>query len=344
MKKNILSFILSLLMMPLAAWGQPTSLLLSKSFVSTQLGPYLEYLEDANGGWTVEDVISPERASKFQKNSNLIFSAGVTDSVYWFRFKVNNIEPESRSLIFRIEHDYPDLKIYSITADSPPQLVISKSIKKLMNTANSREELMESRLVIPAKQEAHYLVRLESQADIKAFFSLWEPEALIKQNFFEYSFYLFCWGGVTFFILIFSFIFMKVREPIYFQYSAFLFCFMVFKIYFNLWFDLFPIKSEWGLWLGLACIYGSIYFGVNFGSYFIKNNELFPSFDFWSRRFLLVVIISLFAVSFFKKSLNLGYIFSLFLTTFYCLYIFSITCIFLFKKKLSLFFWGGQLC
>ncbi len=55
---------------------------------SHQLGPYLDFLEDPRGEWTIDDVTAGELAGRFIHNTEPVVTRGFTSSVFWYRFTV----------------------------------------------------------------------------------------------------------------------------------------------------------------------------------------------------------------------------------------------------------------
>ncbi len=266
-----------LLLISALTWAQPTPVLLTENFHSVQLGPYLEYLEETGDPWTVEAVLSPEVASQFQVNSNAFFSKGAFHPAYWFRFTVRNPGPDDQSVIFHIEHEYQFLELYAITPGNPPEPIALKNFLTLLASGASREALLETRLTLPAGQQVEYLMRLNTEFEMKALVSLWEPEARKAQNFFEHGFYLWCWGGLTIFILIYLTIYVALRDPVYFYYAAFLTSFLLFRFHERIWPDLFFVKSAGVYWVVLITLYGALYFGFRFTNSLLHSDQNFPT-------------------------------------------------------------------
>lgn len=83
------------IIMPLL-WGsrvlaQPeNAVVLTDQQEQYSLGLHLELLEDPNEEWTIDDVTSPDVASRFVPSSEAVPSFGFTDSAYWVRFQVRN--------------------------------------------------------------------------------------------------------------------------------------------------------------------------------------------------------------------------------------------------------------
>ena len=83
------------------------------------LGSYLEILEDKNKEWTIEDVTTPELASRFYPNTELIPNFGLTDSAIWIRFELKNDSPVAQSWVILQKNSYAFfVELVELTEDS----------------------------------------------------------------------------------------------------------------------------------------------------------------------------------------------------------------------------------
>ncbi len=86
-------------------WSSPVfaldTLTLNKVESTYILGPYVEYIEDISGSLTINEISSEEYDTAFLKNTDTVFSAGYSRSVYWLRFKVDP------------QYSHPDTRGYS---------------------------------------------------------------------------------------------------------------------------------------------------------------------------------------------------------------------------------------
>ncbi|MCP4132529.1 MAG: SpoIIE family protein phosphatase [bacterium] len=74
-----------------------------------RLGTYLEYLEDKEDKWSIEDVSSEAFSTKFTRCQKRALNFGFTDSAYWIRFKLL-YTPEDKKVLSKewlLELGYP---------------------------------------------------------------------------------------------------------------------------------------------------------------------------------------------------------------------------------------------
>lgn len=83
---------------------------------SYPLALHIEYFEDKGGKLTIDDIISPEISEQFIRNEKEPLSLGISDSVSWLRFKVQNhsdkdtrwILTTNNALVGKIDFYFPD--------------------------------------------------------------------------------------------------------------------------------------------------------------------------------------------------------------------------------------------
>ncbi|MEM7347893.1 MAG: 7TM diverse intracellular signaling domain-containing protein, partial [Chloroflexota bacterium] len=101
----------------IVSWGnlyaKSPALTLTDETNNYSLGVYLDYLEDSEGAWTIDDVTSTDFNDQFISNQQNQLNFGVTSSVYWLRLTVNNQAPADTKwrLLFDAPIDFVDLYI-----------------------------------------------------------------------------------------------------------------------------------------------------------------------------------------------------------------------------------------
>lgn len=116
--RNILSaragfFTLILLaLFPLFCAEASDSLVLRDGKETYSLGPYLEILEDKQGKWRIDDVTTPEISKKFLRDGRETPHLGMTDSVFWIRFTIEDRTSGRKQWLLELDFphmDYIDL-------------------------------------------------------------------------------------------------------------------------------------------------------------------------------------------------------------------------------------------
>ena len=82
-----------------------TSVLAAESLTITSqqdqyiLGPYLDYLEDVDNRWAVDDVDTPPLALKFNPANRDVPYFGFSGSSYWLRLRIHSEEVAPKEMI-----------------------------------------------------------------------------------------------------------------------------------------------------------------------------------------------------------------------------------------------------
>ena len=72
------------------------TLVLKTGQESYEVGPFIEFLEDENGKWTIEDVSENLLSDEFARLNSRTPNLGLSESVFWFRFSVlSKLDPKS---------------------------------------------------------------------------------------------------------------------------------------------------------------------------------------------------------------------------------------------------------
>jgi signal transduction histidine kinase/DNA-binding response OmpR family regulator len=274
------------------AQERPAPLLIGPDFAEARLSPHLEYLEDPSGEWTPADLLTPEVASQFRVNEHPIFSAGLVRSPFWFRFGVKNLEAIPREVVLYLDHEYRSLDLYVQGSDGV-QPVASKQFASLLDSGASREEVLEISFTLEAGAEQTYLLRLDTQFEMKAMLSVWVPEVRHQQNLVEYHFYGWVWGGVLIFAIFFGIIYLSIRDPVYLYYSLFLVSFLYFRILERIWVDLFAGPGEGTYWLALLMVLATIIFGLRFAQRLLNLSGAYPRLNLLTNLIVLVILLVL---------------------------------------------------
>lgn len=91
---------------------QPDTLLLGTAN-SYQLLPYMDYIEDAGRGLSIDGAVDRFQQGEYQKTTAPVtFNAGITFSAFWFRFSIKNTTPQTRNLVLGIAEKVDTLWLY----------------------------------------------------------------------------------------------------------------------------------------------------------------------------------------------------------------------------------------
>ncbi len=86
---------------------------------------HLEYLEDKNKSWTIQDVSSNQFSNRFKKLDKETLNIGFTKSAYWVRFKIRNNLNQNIKLI--LEQSYVLLNLIDFYKISGSEMIHKQS-------------------------------------------------------------------------------------------------------------------------------------------------------------------------------------------------------------------------
>lgn len=89
-------------------------------------GAHLDILEDPGGTLTIDDIVSPEIAARFQPNRMHIPNFGITDAAFWFRFTLHGETFGKEKWLLLFDQPLTDrVDLYLPQADGTFQVLLS---------------------------------------------------------------------------------------------------------------------------------------------------------------------------------------------------------------------------
>jgi PAS domain S-box-containing protein len=198
------------------------------------LGLHLEILEDIEGRWTIDDVISPEIARQFVPSRSEVPNFGFTDSVYWIRFRIRNTANLTRQWYLVL--GYPNvhyLDFYHPLPDRSGLKHIRTGTLLPFDTRDVKDRLFVFTLSLPADIEQTIYLRFESKATMVLSLTIQSGDRL-KHNGFTDRLWLGCFYGVLFIMAGYNlFLFLALRERSYLYYVLTLFSVIIYEFSFG---------------------------------------------------------------------------------------------------------------
>ncbi len=233
---------------------------------------HFEYLEDAAGGQTLDNVRSPG-LMRFQPYPHGVISLGITKSVYWLRFQLPPNEPDTITTGRLLELQNPNIDridLFIPVADNtaPAGLrYLTKSVGVSRPAAN-RDVLANSwvfSLPDQVRQDQFLYLRLASSSALRLPVVVWQTNAFISDAFLKNMGFGIFYGILTAMFLFNLFIFFVLRDKAYLFYVLYVGFMLLYQFqvhgHLKLWLDLpYPIYNAiFWVWLTAAFI-SSIYF------------------------------------------------------------------------------------
>ena len=246
------------------------------------LGLYLDMLEDKEGKWTLEDVMSSEHADKFVVNKQAIPSFPDSESVYWARFKITMHEEDpGRKLIWI--HRWTQSWLFLPIQDAD---YIVKKTNPLAPFAE--REIQHPHFILTLPQDLDYerfiFIRVKPVKTNNVRFLLKiNARIMLEKNFHrEHADYLYMQGIYYGFVLVMVFynlfVYFSVRDKSYLYYVVYIFAFGLWMIDVNgigfqyLWPNMSRITwSMWAIFISVA-----LFALIKFMQTFLKTKDHLP--------------------------------------------------------------------
>ncbi|NET41869.1 hybrid sensor histidine kinase/response regulator [Okeania sp. SIO2B3] len=195
------------------------------------LGLNLEIFEDRTRKLTIDDITSPEIEKKFIPNTQSIPNLGLKKSAIWVRFRVkNNSSSIEKWKLILADVRMGKIELY-IPQDRKKEFIIKKTGRYLpFNTREYNYRYFIFNLPLNYQQEQTVYLRLTSNSIIifPLIISSLDNFLISDQD----SLIFFGWTtGISLIIFIYSlFLFISLKDPDYFYYSIFNFCFCATRV------------------------------------------------------------------------------------------------------------------
>ena len=274
MKSTIITFLLALLWL---TSGYAEVIDLKEQDKQLVVHSSIEILEDPAGTLDLNDVLHSKSNKEFTPPGKEYFSLGFTDSVYWYRFTINNTTatPQQRLLVLRTAWiDSVELYIPSFD-DSYQRKLMGDNLPFEEREFNHHQFI--SGLNIPPG-ESIYLMRISTPKPFMTPLFLWEPDAF---NHFEWS-YAAYYGAIFGSLLLMFFyngiIYFSIRDRRYLYYCLYLAMFFIMNFTYSgfsyqyLW----PEATHWTSWSYNLFVYLFQISGLLFAISFLNSRKRMP--------------------------------------------------------------------
>ncbi|MGH8531095.1 MAG: response regulator [Nevskiales bacterium] len=224
--RGIAAVVLGLMFNPGTAAAAPASTIveIQRGLQSLNLNPYVEYLADAKGSWSLADVRRAPLAGQFKRNTDRIFNAGFTTASYWYRLTLQNRSGDrSFGGSWFLEIGFPLLDhvdVYLPKADGGWQVIRTGDQRPFAN-----RPLRHRNFVIPVRLAADkpttVYLRINTKSAQVVPLSLWSSLALYKRAQDELMLLGGYYGVMLVLILYNVFVYLAVRDRSYLDYIMF---------------------------------------------------------------------------------------------------------------------------
>lgn len=186
------------------------------------ISPYLDILEDKDKSLTIEDIASAKFDSKFIPNQQSVPTLGFTKSAVWLRLKIENKSSIEKTWL--LEVDFPRLnQVQLFLPNKASDGRVSFTQKTIGSSfAFSEREVKHQNLVfklpLEANQASTIYLRIESFSTKVLPLTIWQTEYFTENNLKTLLFFGIYYGIFLGLIIYHIFLYITVRDPIYFFY------------------------------------------------------------------------------------------------------------------------------
>ena len=292
----VLSFILLAAPDPAISSQSSPSLVITDKQQKYYVGLYMDFLEDKQKKWTIDDVMSDEVAGKFQFFGKEFPNFQWTQSAFWFRVEIVNSSRNRRDFI--LQEEIPWIDIVEVYVPKPGG---GYDIHRAGDTLPFKDREIKHQellfwLTIEPGQKVPLFIKIEGQDALMAPFTLWEMTAFRKHDRFKSYYFGFVYGAFAIMLFYNLFLFLSLRDRIYLFYSLFLFSWITFGPHSNgFYYWLLWPESPWfnNIWMCSGDTFGQLC-AVLFTIVFLDTKKTLPRYHkFLSRFAIFLALISI---------------------------------------------------
>lgn len=187
------------------------------------IGANLQYLEDKDSDYDIEQITQPNLSKSFQVSDKKVFNVGFSASTFWFRlpFRVNSNSDEK--IIRYLEINYRVLGNASLYQQLENGSIrrVNQGIGRAENQANPAFSSHLFPITINTNQDYHFFLRVNSASSIKVPIYYWHPQEFLRHETNKRIFYGIMYGIMLGLCLYNLSIFLSSRQKSYLYYSVY---------------------------------------------------------------------------------------------------------------------------
>ncbi len=188
---------------------------------SYELGLHMDILEDLNGEISIEEIMTTQWQSRFTHSQESIPYYGFSDSIFWFRIKLENQTATQQSLVLEVANPLLDYVTLYIPYENG-----------IFNTTQGDHLPLENRKVkyknyvylieLQAKEIQTLYFRIQTTSSAKFPLFLWKHEAFMKKSLYESQMDGIVLGIIFIMSLYNLIVYIMIRDLIYLYLSLFI--------------------------------------------------------------------------------------------------------------------------
>ncbi len=254
---------------------------LTENNTEYRIAGHISYLEDQDGMLDLSGAKSALDADKFKFAGPEPPNFGLTTSVYWLYFSIENQHPGQNQWWLELDNPVIDrINLYTVSGSSISTTQQSGDHRPLsVRTVKHGKPLF--KIEIPYKQSKQIFIRLDTHSTLSAPMKIWSPEKYPHYNALVHMGYGLFYGGIIALLLYNLMLFFSIRDLNYLYYCAFVACSVIYQFcgdglgYAFLWQE----SGHINLPIALTASNLGTVFLLQFARMFLRGKELFPKLD-----------------------------------------------------------------
>jgi hypothetical protein len=231
------SFVCCMLMcIPLGGLAQTKSKKVLSKTEEFSIGKLLDYLEDKNGTYTIEQVASPIFSDKFIRSQKDVLNFGFTKSVYWVKLEIQGSYRGEKEYI--IEVNYPLIDSLTIfrqiqkeNADGVLEDVWTQQTEGDLSPFSKREiahRNIAHKIVVSRQKNTTLYLRFKTEGSLQIPILLWKPKDFYNEAFNENMIFGILFGTLIVVIAYNIFLYWIVQRTIHLHFAVMIVSSMIF--------------------------------------------------------------------------------------------------------------------
>ncbi len=260
---------------PDKAMGKTLALDPGRRFMNVQ--NTFSYLEDPNGGYTIEDVLKKKHGPGWTENIRGSLNFGYTDSVFWLKGQPLNRSSQPESYVFEIAYPVLDhIQVFIVRRDGHEVLNFGDKLPFRERLFNHRNFLFVLRL--DPGESVDLVMRVATTSSMQIPVNVYQEDDMMEKSLTDIlGLSLYC-GAMLVMVLYNLFLFFSIRESMYFYYVFYVFFMTVWATSINgLAFNhVWPDATVWNDQVIVFSLNGIVFFAAMFAMRFLNAREDYP--------------------------------------------------------------------
>jgi signal transduction histidine kinase/FixJ family two-component response regulator len=205
----------------------PNPLVLTDEQGEYPLGLHLEYLEDPTGQLTIDDVAGPAYADQFTPSQSEWPNFGLTNSIYWLRFQVDNQAAQNTVwLLEQQKSSFRSLAFYTPSVTGAGFVETESGHLRPFSTREIPHRNVVFKLPVPPGTTETFYMRANASGMLLSLV-IWSSVAFAPKTQFEYLWLGLYLGSLCIIAIYNLFLFLSLRDRNYLYYMLYVGCLLL---------------------------------------------------------------------------------------------------------------------